>query len=160
MKLLSIEQWGTIQWRSMYRAFNNCQNMVGNTADKPDLSNVTDMSYMFFKAKEFNQSIGDWNVSNVTNMEGMFDGASAFNQDIGSWNVSNVTDMWEMFDGVTLSTNNYDNLLRGWSGESLQHNVTFDGGNSQYSAGVAGDRQGIIDNFNWTITDGGQKPDI
>jgi surface protein len=122
-----------------------------------NVANVTDMSSMFSGASTFNQDIGSWNVANVTDMGYMFYGASAFNQDIGSWNVSNVTDMSEMFDGVTLSTNNYDNLLRGWSGESLQHNVTFDGGNSQYSAGVAGDRQGIIDNFNWTITDGGQE---
>ena len=34
------------------------------------------MSYMFDQAKSFNQPIGDWNVSNVTDMSLMFFDAS------------------------------------------------------------------------------------
>ncbi|MHA1821174.1 MAG: hypothetical protein ACTSVC_11920, partial [Promethearchaeota archaeon] len=61
------------------------------------------------------------------------------------------------FSGVTLSTTNYDNLLIGWSQLNLQHDVSFDAGNSKYSAGQAATaRQNIINNFNWTISDGGQ----
>ena len=56
-----------------------------------DVSNVTDMSYMFDGAKFFNQPIGSWDVSSVTNMEGMFTNAKRFNQPIGNWNVSNLT---------------------------------------------------------------------
>ena len=63
---------------------------------KWDTSNVTDMSYMFYKAYSFNQPIGDWNVSNVIDMEGMF-AFSNFNRPIGSWNVINVTNMRHMF---------------------------------------------------------------
>ena len=61
-----------------------------------DVSNVTDMNYLFFGAETFNQPIGSWDVSNVINMDKMFSN-SQFNQDIGSWDVSNVTDMREMF---------------------------------------------------------------
>jgi surface protein len=57
------------------------------------VSNVTNMSCMFWQAAAFNQPIGSWNVSNVTNMSCMFNGAAAFNQPIGSWNVSNVMDI-------------------------------------------------------------------
>jgi len=60
-----------------------------------DVSNVTDMSYMF-KDSVFNQPIGDWDVSSVTDMSSMF-GSSVFNQPIGNWDVSNVTDMQAMF---------------------------------------------------------------
>ena len=41
----------------------------------------------------FNQDIGNWDVSNVTDMSNMFFLATSFNQDIGDWDVSNVTDM-------------------------------------------------------------------
>lgn len=62
-----------------------------------DVSNATDMSYMFNNAEIFNQDIGRWDVSNVTKMTGMFSAARAFNQDISKWNVSRVTRMNCMF---------------------------------------------------------------
>ena len=64
--------------------------------DNWDVSNVTDMSYMFETA-QFNQPIGNWDVSSVTNMFLMFASSSAFNQPIGDWDVSSVTNMRYMF---------------------------------------------------------------
>jgi hypothetical protein len=65
--------------------------------------------------------------------------------------------MASMFDSVTLSTANYDALLIGWDAQNLQPNVTFSGGNSQYSAGAATTaRTNMTDNDGWIITDGGQ----
>jgi hypothetical protein len=73
--------------------------------------------------------------------------------------VGNVTNMSNMFEYVTLSTENYNSLLLGWSQQQLQPNVNFHGGNSHYNYGAPADaRQSIIDNFNWTITDGGMVP--
>ena len=92
-KLVSIERWGKIKWKSMAGAFDGCINMVGNARDKPDLSAVSNMEYMFLGAKNFNQDIGGWDVSSVDNMLCLFGGASSFNQDIGAWNVSKVNNM-------------------------------------------------------------------
>ena len=47
---------------------------------KWNISNVTDIEFMFNGASSFNQPIGKWNTSNVTNMDGMFNAASSFNQ--------------------------------------------------------------------------------
>jgi len=96
-KLLTIEQWGDIQWRSMAQSFFDCSNLVGNYSDSPILSQLTDMSDMFNGATSFNQDVSSWDVSNVANMSGLFLAATSFNQEISNWDVSNVTDMSFIF---------------------------------------------------------------
>ena len=69
---------------------------------------VTGMAGLFLCVEDFNQPIGNWDVSNVTNMSGMFYSecsASLFNQDISLWDVSNVTDMSYMFGGGAGNSN-------------------------------------------------------
>jgi surface protein len=62
-----------------------------------DVSEVTDISFLFKNLPYFNGNVSKWNTVKVTDMTGMFDGASTFNQDIGSWDTSEVTDMTAMF---------------------------------------------------------------
>ncbi|NHF59172.1 BspA family leucine-rich repeat surface protein [Flavobacteriaceae bacterium TP-CH-4] len=120
---------------------------------------VTTMQWMFASNTIFNQNIGAWDVSNVIDMSYMFLFATSFDQDLGSWNVSEVKDMTNIFDGTQLSTLNYDALLEGWNSlTSLQVNVSFDGGNSQYCSSESA-RQNIMTNYGWTISDGGLNCD-
>lgn len=182
-KLLSVEQWGNIKWNNMIGVFHRCYSLIINATDAPDLSNVTDTGHMFYMATSFNQNINHWDVSNVENMYSMFEGARSFNQDVSSWNVSNVTDMRNMFNyaksfdqdlgswnvsnvrkmggmfaGVTLSTENYDALLNGWSKLELQKNVQFGADDNMYCKGAAA-RELLYDKYRWGITDGGKDPD-
>ena len=46
---------------------------------------------------KFNGDISKWDVSNVTNMKYMFYNSS-FTNNISNWNVSNVTNMYRMFE--------------------------------------------------------------
>ena len=174
-KIISIDQWGSNRWSSMENAFTGCRNLRYNADDTPDLSQVTDMSHMFRLANVFNGDIGDWDVSNVTNMERMFTSAFTFNQDIGDWDVSEVTTMTSMFlfatafdqdigrwdvsqvtdmtgmlGSVTLSTDNYDALLAGWSKLELRSGVPFSPGNSQHCNQPAKDI--LTKRYNWDIT--------
>jgi len=81
-----------------------------------DVSNVTNMAFMFYYAGSFTGPLiwtnpetgetGPWNVSNVTNMSHMFAGATSFNQPL-NWDVSNVTDMQGMFNEAI----NFNQLL-------------------------------------------------
>ncbi len=124
LKILSVDQWGTGIWTSMQWAFYGCANMVVNATDAPNLTNVTDMSYIFGNTKinnninnwntenvtnmsyaftntPFNQSLSWRNVSRVTNFRAMFNGASGFNQNISMWNTSSGINMGAMFNWAT-----------------------------------------------------------
>ena len=62
-----------------------------------DVSNVTNMSAMFYDAVSFNQNLSKWNTAKVTDMSWMFAGAKTFNQNISNWNVTKVKNMSYMF---------------------------------------------------------------
>lgn len=100
-RVTEIEQWGTQIWSSMKLSFPNAKNLKITATDNPDLSQVSDLSDMFFDSSfdptYHNQSMIDWDVSHITNMRGMFRGTKNFNQYINSWDVSHVTDMSLMF---------------------------------------------------------------
>ncbi len=113
-KILSVEQWGTIAWTSMNKAFYGCTNLLVNATDAPDLSAVTDASSMFF-ASSLNSSLDHWDVSNITNMSLMFASIDAFNQPLGTWDVSRVTDMGSMF----YSTDTFNQPIGTWDVSSV-----------------------------------------
>jgi hypothetical protein len=54
-----------------------------------------------------------------------------------------------------LSTSNYDNTLIGWSSLNLKSNVNFNAGNSTYSSASISARNKLINDYGWTIIDGG-----
>jgi len=96
-KLISIDQWGDIEWTSMEGAFSDTVNMNVIASDVPDLSGVKNMGLMFFNAGSFNGDISEWDVSSVTDMSNIFEDAGSFNGDVSGWDVSSVTDMEQMF---------------------------------------------------------------
>jgi surface protein len=101
--LTDISQFGDMKFHNNFYQFYYCTSLTGFSAtDTPDLSNVTNMYYMFANATAFNSDLSSWDVSNVTNMGYMFGGATSFNQDISGWDVSNVTDMSYMFAQATV----------------------------------------------------------
>ncbi|MYB29500.1 MAG: BspA family leucine-rich repeat surface protein, partial [Cenarchaeum sp. SB0663_bin_5] len=114
-KLVSIDQWGDVSWRTMRSAFHGATNMVYEATDAPDLSRVTDMSEMFLDATSFNGDISSWDISSVTHMGAMFQNAISFNQPLNTWDVSSVTDMSNMFAGAT----SFNQPLNEWDVSSV-----------------------------------------
>ena len=115
-QIRSIEKWGDLAWTSMNGAFAGCDNLfIADEAGAPNLSGVTDMSYMFDNASAFNQDLSSWDTSSVTNMSRMFNRASAFNQDLSSWNTSSVTNMSRMFNSASA----FNQDLSNWNTSSV-----------------------------------------
>jgi surface protein len=98
-RLIKIMEWGGVAWTSMQNAFYGCNNLNITAIDIPNLTGVTNMSWMFAGCSILNSptNINLWNTSAVTNMSFMFYNAKVFNQNIGAWNTSAVTNMSLMF---------------------------------------------------------------
>ena len=67
----------SLNWLNVIEITDMCKLFMG-TKYNGDISrwhtsNVTDMSYMFYKAYMFNQSISNWNISDKTDISKMFD---------------------------------------------------------------------------------------
>lgn len=102
MKLLSVVQFGDVVWKRLQSAFHNCSDMrFEEGIDIPNLSQCTDLSWMFTGCESFNHPLESWDVSQVTLMTGMFAGCRSFNQPLEKWDVSKVTGMSDMFTDCT-----------------------------------------------------------
>ena len=153
-----LDGWNVSQVIDMSFMFDSAFSF-NQSLDSWNVFHVTDKSNMFSYALSFNQSLESWYVSHVTDMSWMFSNTINFNQPLNAWNISNVVDMRNMFEQISLSVFNYDQLLKSWSIlPSLQNNVPFDAGGSQYSIDALDARNVLIKTFGWTISDGGLIP--
>ncbi|MEM1119668.1 MAG: BspA family leucine-rich repeat surface protein [Bacteroidota bacterium] len=133
-KILTIEQWGDIQWESMSRAFSGASNLTNKAVDVPNLTQVMDMSNMFSRASIFDGDLSSWNVSKVIDMSNMFQFCSAFNGDLSSWNVSEVRDMSGMFQFC----NTFDGDLNGWNVSKVTDMVGMFNGARAFNTDISG----------------------
>ena len=160
-KILSIEQWGTIEWASMERAFRGASNLTYNATDAPDLSGVTSMGGMFQEASSFIGDLDTWDLTTVTNladmfkdatnfdgalngwgtttanvesMFGMFDRASSFNQPLSDWDVSSVNNMTAMFKDAT----SFNQSLNTWDVSSVTNMFWMFNGATSFNGSVNG----------------------
>lgn len=82
-----------------------------------DLGSAIDITYMFYRAKNFNSDISNWDVSGIASMASLFREAEKLNQDIDSWDVSSVTDMSYMFSNAKL----FDQPLNSWDTSGVKY---------------------------------------
>ncbi len=92
----NISNWDVSNVKNMSWVFYCCENFNCNISCW-DVSNVENMNGMFFECENFNQDLSQWDVSNVKGMESMFKECKKFNQDLSGWDVINVKDYNYMF---------------------------------------------------------------
>ena len=109
-KIISIDQWGDVQWTSMSGAFTQCYFLSYSAIDSPNLSMCTSLESMFGSCQILNGDLSNWDVSTITNMRAMFSECFAFNGNISNWNVSNVTSMEQMF-----ADSGFNQDISGWN---------------------------------------------
>ncbi|SMG52841.1 gliding motility-associated C-terminal domain-containing protein [Marivirga sericea] len=114
-KIQTIEQWGDIEWQTMYFAFWQCENLTSSATDAPDLSQVTSLLATFGLATSFNSDLNNWQVSSIKDMTGTFFGATSFNGNISNWSTFDVENMSQMFDGAT----SFNQDIGNWSVSSV-----------------------------------------
>ena len=111
--LRAVRSFGELGITSLTYAFFGAVNLVDVPSTLP--ATVRDMSYMFFFATAFNQSLNSWVTGSVTDMSYMFDMASSFDGDVSGWVTGSVTDMSYMFFGATA----FNQSLSGWDTGSV-----------------------------------------
>ena len=94
-----------------------------------NVSQVTDMSYLFRNDEHFNEPLNDWDVSHVTDMKGMFFFAVKFNQPLDQWNTINVKDMSEVFSYARA----FNQPLVSWDIRNVENMVNVVGGAHKFN---------------------------
>ena len=145
----NISNWNTGNVTDMYGMFGGASN-INCDLNNWNTSKVTNMSGMFYDTTNFNGNISNWDTGKVTNMFYMFNNANNFNQDLSSWNISNVADMTGMFSYTALTPYNFNNILNGWSKQSVKPNVQLD---ATYYSSFGKPGYNILTDINngWTI---------
>ncbi len=96
-KLISIDQWGDIQWQSVFDGFRDCDSLITCALDTPDFSAINTLGNMFYGAVSFNGPVNHWDVSSIQYLTYVFGHAYAFNQPLDQWDVSNASQMLGLF---------------------------------------------------------------
>ena len=131
-----------------------------------DFSNVNRIDVSFFSASSYTgEGLGSIDVGNVTNFLLAISNTSV-DQNLSSWDITSATNFSSFASSTTFSTSNYDAILIGWeatlqsafpNGSGYTPSISINFGGSEYTGGgaAAAARTSLINNFNWTITDGG-----
>tara|TARA_R110001592_G_scaffold302913_1_gene574965 strand:+ start:92 stop:1081 length:990 start_codon:yes stop_codon:yes gene_type:complete len=150
--------------------FQNCVNLetleginnwqIGNLG-------IDGFKYAFQNCRKLTSTMEDWDVTNIRNIGNMFSNAYLYDNTFGKWNITGDLLSSNRLGGLNakyLSTPNYDDTLIKWenqlqiafpNGAGYINTQSINFGNAQYSSEAASARQTLIDDYGWTITDGG-----
>ncbi len=126
LKILSVDQWGSIAWTSMLRTFYGCENLHVLANDVPNLTGVTNLAAMFNGCTNFNEDISAWDVSTITTMASMFYNATSFNNGNQplTWGSGTGTAQVANMISIFFNAVSFDQNIGNWNISNLT-NATF-----------------------------------
>tara|TARA_E500000331_G_scaffold152626_1_gene148542 strand:+ start:4931 stop:6898 length:1968 start_codon:yes stop_codon:yes gene_type:complete len=147
LKITDINDWDVSNIKNMSELFYD-YGAFDDDISGWDVSNVMYMDLMFCNAHAFNQDIGNWNVSNVIDMTGMFKNAHAFNQDISNWNLNiNMESMDDTFTNSGLIDDN-GNFIREKLPQAFINQLDYYGAFNNEGRGIAFEIHDAFDKIN------------
>lgn len=114
LKIKSVTQWGCFRPGNLGYVFYGCSNLnLATVTDVPNLKGVTTLAYMFAQCSSISRinRIEEWDISEVTDISSLFWQVAQFNQSLNNWDTSKVTDMSFTFQEATAFNqplNNWD----------------------------------------------------
>ena len=112
----SVNLFGMFYYARLFNK-NIGYNVDGDSAW--NTSRVSNIGYLFFNARAFNQDISSWNTSNVDYAHATFYSAVAFNQNLGGWDTSKITNMSYMFFDAGRFNNGGSDTIKNWVTSSV-----------------------------------------
>ena len=80
------------------KILNNCLKFKGKGIENWDVSNVTDMRYMFYNCKNFNCDLSNWDMSNALRINEMFYGCKNFEgKGLENWKLEKTLFYYNIF---------------------------------------------------------------
>ena len=133
---LDVSGFDTSSVTFMSYMFLGCSSLTSLDVSGFDTSNVTNMAFMFYNCSSLTSlDVSGFDTSSVTTMSQMFHSCSSLTGlQISGWDVSSVTDGTNFLLNANnaLSTQEYNNILRAWSQQSVQSGVTWHFGDATY----------------------------
>ena len=130
-KLRTLYEWGTISWTTMENMFRGAENLVIKAGDRPDLTNVTNMSGMLEGTRYATLNMGRWDLSGISD-----NGAG--------------TGIRDLLNGSGMRIVDYDRTLKGWSEQAnTPQGLVLDASGLQYCDSAS--RTMLTDEKGWTI---------
>ena len=95
-----VSKWDVSNVTNMAFMFVGCESFEGKGLENWDVSNVEISSFMFLKCENLNCDLSKWDVRNIKRMSSMFSYCEKFDgKSIENWDVSNVVSVRNMFKG-------------------------------------------------------------
>lgn len=161
LQIFDVSNWDLSSCTSLRETFRNAGSVSGLLTfldvSNWDTSNVNSIQSIIRSTSLSVFDTTNWNTSSVTNMKDAFRDNQFWDYSMANFDMSNVTDLKDILRGGQLSTANYDATLISWASQTLGQNEQTNFGDSEYTGGGVAEvaRTSIINDFGWTIRDGG-----